>query len=36
MMFYYNFALETKNELGGDFFNFRVVIPLGNPYPLGK
>lgn len=31
LMFYYNFAIKTKNEVGGDFFNLRLVVPLGNP-----
>lgn len=35
LMFMYNFALETKNDVGGDWFNLRLVVPLGNPYPLG-
>jgi len=34
LMFMYNFALETNNELGGDWFNLRLVVPLGNPYPI--
>jgi hypothetical protein len=35
LMFVYNFALETKNDLGGDFAYLRLVIPLGNPFPFG-
>lgn len=27
----YNFAVSTKNDIGGDWFNLRLVIPLGNP-----
>jgi len=34
LMFMYNFALETNNDLGGDWFNLRLVVPLGNPYPI--
>jgi len=36
LMFTYNFALETKNDVGGDWFNLRLVVPLGNPCPMGK
>ncbi|SPF38454.1 conserved exported hypothetical protein [Syntrophobacter sp. SbD1] len=35
LMFIYNFALETKNDVGGDYYAVRLVVPLGNPYPLG-
>jgi len=35
LMFIYNFALETtSNDLGGDWFNLRLVVPLGNPCPI--
>jgi hypothetical protein len=32
----YNWALETKNDVGGEWFNARLVVPLGNLCPLGK
>jgi len=34
LMFTYNFALETQNEVGGDWCNLRLVVPLGNPCPI--
>jgi hypothetical protein len=32
----YNWDLMTKNDVGGEWFNARLVIPLGNLCPLGK
>lgn len=31
LLFLYNFAITTKNDVGGDFAVLRLVIPLGNP-----
>ncbi len=31
LMFTYNFALKTKNDVGGDWAMLRLVVPLGNP-----
>jgi hypothetical protein len=36
LMFTYNWQIHTDTELGGDWFNVRLVVPLGNPYPMGK
>jgi hypothetical protein len=36
LMFMYNFPLSTSNDVGGEWFNVRLVVPLGNPYPIGK
>ncbi|MGC8490677.1 MAG: SphA family protein [Syntrophobacteraceae bacterium] len=30
-MFIYNFPLYTKNDFGGQWFEFRILVPLGNP-----
>lgn len=35
VMFMYNWALSTTNDVGGQWFNFRLVVPLGNPFPVG-
>jgi hypothetical protein len=35
LMFIYNFAVSTKNDVGGDFFALRLVVPLGNPCLFG-
>lgn len=35
LMFIYNFALSTQNDVGGDFCALRLVVPLGNPNPFG-
>ncbi len=31
LMAVYNWPLETKNDVGGEWFNLRLVIPLGDP-----
>ncbi len=31
LLFTYNFAIETKNDVGGDWAMLRLVVPLGNP-----
>lgn len=31
LMFTYNFALSTTDDVGGDWWNLRLVVPLGNP-----
>jgi hypothetical protein len=36
LMMMYNWDLMTKNDVGGNWFNARLVIPLGNLCPLGK
>jgi len=36
LMLMYNWDLMTKNDVGGEWFNARLVIPLGNLCPLGK
>ena len=36
LTFIYNFALATKNDVGGDWCELRLLVPLGNPYPLSK
>ncbi|MGC8492174.1 MAG: SphA family protein [Syntrophobacteraceae bacterium] len=36
MLFTYNFALSTKNDVGGDWAMLRLVVPLGNPYDWYK
>ncbi len=33
--FMYYFNLYTQNELGGNWFQVRFVVPLGNPCPVG-
>jgi hypothetical protein len=32
LSFTYNWTLYANNEVGGDWFNLRLVVPLGNPY----
>ncbi|HYA43906.1 MAG TPA: transporter [Syntrophobacteraceae bacterium] len=32
----YNWELETKNNVGGNFFLLRMIIPLGNPCFFGR
>jgi len=36
LMLTYGWDLMTKNDVGGEAFNARLVIPLGNLCPLGK
>ncbi len=36
MLLTYNFPLATKSDVGGEWFNFRIIVPLGNPCPLGS
>jgi hypothetical protein len=36
LLFTYNFAIETKSDVGGDWAMMRLVIPLGNPYEWYK
>jgi hypothetical protein len=35
LMLLYNFPLYTQNQLGGEQVDLRLVIPLGNPFPMG-
>ncbi len=28
----YQFPLDVSSDVGGEFFNFRIVVPLGNPF----
>ena len=35
LMLTYNFNIYAENCPSGDWFNLRLVVPLGNPYPLG-
>lgn len=32
VQFAYNFPIYTNNEVGGEWFNFRLVVPLGKPF----
>jgi len=32
--FWYEFELETRNQAGGNWFGFRIIVPLGNPFPI--
>jgi hypothetical protein len=32
----YNFPLATENDFGGPWWNIRLVVPLGNPCPIGR
>lgn len=36
LMFTYNFALSTTSDVGGDWWNLRLVVPLGNPCPIAR
>jgi len=36
LMLVYNWGVDQQNCVAGNFLNARLVIPLGNPYPLGK
>ena len=36
LMLMYNWDLLTKNDVGGENFNARLVVPLGNLCPFGK
>jgi hypothetical protein len=36
LMIMYNWDVMTKNDVGGEWFNARLIVPLGNLCPLGK